>query len=152
MTSYNYSMLFIKGQEVVRMGILPLFEHHYQNKKRVLTKYFLFKKEDLFKKKICLDGAIYILGNKERRDEFIKMLEKSDKETILNKIKRKWKLEESVGEYLINKRFSSLLKGVEDMKKEQLKISEEYESVLYILNNIDEYMIEKISTTVKKYR
>ena len=80
------------------------------------------------------------------------MLERSDKETILNKIKRKWKLEESVGEYLINKRFSSLLKGVEDMKKEQLKISEEYESVLYILNNIDEYMIEKISTTVKKYR
>lgn len=152
MTSYNYSMLFIKGQEVVRMGILPLFEHHYQNKKRVLTKYFLFKKEDLFKKKICLDGAIYILGNKERRDEFIKMLERSDKESILNKIKRKWKLEESVGEYLINKKFSSLLKGVEDMKKEQLKISEEYESVLYILNNIDEYMIEKISTTVKKYR
>lgn len=57
-----------------------------------------------------------------------------------------------MGEYLINKKFSSLLKGVEDMKKEQLKISEEYESVLYILNNIDEYMIEKISTTVKKYR
>ena len=45
------------------------------------------------------------------------MLEKSDKDTIINKIKRKWKLEEIVGEYLINKKFSTLLKGVEEMKK-----------------------------------
>ena len=151
-SSYNYSMLFTKGQEVVRMGVLTLFEYHYQNKKRILTKYFVNKKEDLYKKKICLDGAIYILGNKERRDEFIKMLEKSDKDTIINKIKRKWKLEEIVGEYLINKKFSTLLKGVEDMKKEQLRISEEYERVLVILNNLDEYMIDTINNTVKKYR
>lgn len=151
-SSYNYSMLFTKGQEVVRMGVLPLFEYHYQNKKRVLTKYFLYKKEDLSKKKICLDGAIYILGNKERRDEFIKMLEKSDKDTILSKIKKKWTLDEVVGEYLINKKFSTLLKGVEDMKKEQVKINEEYNNVLSILNNMDEYMINTIDNTVKKYR
>ena len=80
------------------------------------------------------------------------MLEKSDKDTIINKIKRKWKLEEIVGEYLINKKFSTLLKGVEDMKKEQLKVSEEYERVLVILNNLDEYMIDTINNTVKKYR
>ena len=152
MTSYNYSMLFIKGQEPVRMGVLPLFEYHYQNKKRVLTKYFLNKKKELQKKKICLDGAIYILGNKERRAEFIKMLEKSDKDSILSKIKKKWKLDEVVGEYLINKKFSSLLKGVEDMKKEQLRVTEEYERVISILNNLDEYMIDTINDTVKKYR
>ena len=71
---------------------------------------------------------------------------------IINKIKRKWKLEEIVGEYLINKKFSTLLKGVEDMKKEQLKVSEEYERVLVILNNLNEYMIDTINNTVKKYR
>ena len=79
------------------------------------------------------------------------MLEKSDKDTILSKIKKKWKLDEIVGEYLINKKFSTLLKGVEDMKKEQIKINEEYSNVLSILNNMDEYMIDTINNTVKKY-
>ena len=38
------------------------------------------------------------------------------------------------------------------MKKEQIKINEEYNNVLSILNNMDEYMINIINNTVKKYR
>ena len=38
------------------------------------------------------------------------------------------------------------------MKKEQIRINEEYNNVLSILNNMDEYMIDTINNTVKKYR
>ena len=150
-SSYNYSLLVNKNGEPKRMGVLEIFEHHYQYKRSILEKYYNDRKNTLDNLKMCLDGALYILGNPKRKAEFIKMLETSTRQNILKNIQHKWNLNPDVGDYLINKKFSSLLNGVENMVKEKEEIDKEYLEVVKILNDIDKYMIKRITTIVKKY-
>lgn len=151
-SSYNYSMILNKDNAPKRMGVLDIFECHYQNKNRILNLHFTEKKQTLEERKICLDGAIFILGNPERRAEFIKMIETSTRSTILKNIRRQWDLDGVVGDYLINKKFSSLLNGVEALISEHKKVVQEYNQILKILDDLDSYLIKQIKEKISKYK
>ena len=103
-------------------------------------------------KRMYLEGAVYILGNEKRRKDFIKMLEASNRNTILKAIKLKWNLEPIVGDYLINKKFSTLLNGLKDLIKEKDQVEKEYLKIERILSNLDNYLIKQIKEKVEKYK
>lgn len=150
-TKLNYSMVLNKNTVPTRMGVLEIFEFHYTNKKRILLDYYNNQKDLLEYKKRCLDGSLYILGNTKRKNEFIKMLETSNKKTIIKNIKAKWNLDPEVADYLINKKFTSLLNGIEALVKEQSEVTKEYIQTEKILEDIDRYMIKRINEVIKKY-
>lgn len=151
-TKYNHTMCLNKNGAPEMMNILSLFEFHYQNKIRILQRYFEDQKEKMSFKRMYLEGAVYILGNEKRRKEFIKMLEASNRNTILKAIKLKWNLEPIVGDYLINKKFSSLLNGLKDLIKERDQVEKEYIKIERILSNLDNYLIKQIKEKVEKYK
>ena len=151
LNKYNYSFIMNKGGVPKRMGIIEIFETHYRYKKSILEAWLTTKEKELREKKLCLDGAIYILKDPKRRAEFIKMLENSDKNTIIKNIKIKWNLEPFVAEYLINRKFSTLLGKVEDITLELEKVTKEYDITKENLSDIDKYLIKEIKAKVKKY-
>lgn len=150
-SSYNYSCIFTKDNTPKRMGVLEVFKFHYANKTRIMKKYLEHQKNELEYRKMCLDGAIFILGNPKRRKEFIQMLTESNNADIIRKLVKKWSLDSDVADYLINKKFSSLLNGIENLLKEQERINKDYEIILSKYNDIDKYLIKEIKDKVKKY-
>lgn len=148
---YNYSFVMNNNNEPKRMNLLAIFETHYQYKMKIMSRYLEDRRESLLYRKECLEGAIYILSDPKRRAEFIKLLESSTKTTILKGIKVKWNLEPHVGEYLINRKFSSLLGKIEDMTKERDQVVKEYDEVMKKLEDKDKYLIKLIKEKVKKY-
>ena len=82
---------------------------------------------------------------------FFKLLEASDKDNIIKTLLIRYSLQPHVSEYLINRKFSSLLGKIGDLKKEKDNVEEEINDILSKLNDIDKYLISQIKEKVKKY-
>ena len=148
---YNYSLVINDNNTPKRMNVINLFESHYQYKTRIMEKYLEDKKRTLSFRQECLTGALYILSNPKRRSEFFKLLEASDKDNIIKTLLIRYSLQPHVSEYLINRKFSSLLGKIGDLKKEKDNVEEEINDILSKLNDIDKYLISQIKEKVKKY-
>lgn len=152
-SKYNYSFYYTNEQFVPsRMGIIDIFTQHYVFKKHVLEKYFNANIKDLTFKEKYLSQAVTILGNKDSRDKFIDMVSKSKPDTITAKLKKEFNIDNPTIDYLLNKRISSLINGVETIKNELKTVSLSLKDFKYKLKYPNLYMKERIEETIRKYK
>lgn len=152
-TNLNYSLILNDFNKPNRMGIQEMFEIHYKYKSSVLEKYFKDTIVHLQNRLDNLKGVAFILGDKNRRRDFIKMIESSEsKDLVVKKIMKKWDMKGHVVEYLLSRNFLSMLNKRKELNEDIKKVSDDLKTAKSNLKNLDKYIIDHIKEKVKKHK
>ena len=152
-TNLNYSLILNDFNKPNRMGIQEMFEIHYKYKSSVLEKYFKDTIVHLQNRLDNLKGVAFILGDKNRRSDFIKMIESSEsKDLVVKKIMKKWDMKGHVVEYLLSRNFLSMLNKRKELNEDIKKVSDDLKTAKSNLKNLDNYIINQIKEKVKKHK
>nr|DAN62708.1 MAG TPA: DNA topoisomerase 2 alpha [Caudoviricetes sp.] len=152
-STLNYSLILNDFNTPARVSVQEIFEAHYKYKSMVLKKYFEDTIVNLQNRLDNLKGVAFILGDKARRSDFIKMIESSDtKDLVVKKIMKKWDLKGSVVEYLLSRNFLSMLNKRKELNDNIKTVTDDLKTTKNNLKNLDNYMIEQIKEKVKKHK
>ena len=152
-STLNYSLILNDFNTPSRVSVQEIFEAHYKYKSTVLKKYFEDTIVNLQNRLDNLKGVAFILGDKTRRSDFIKMIESSDtKDLVVKKIMKKWDLKGSVVEYLLSRNFLSMLNKRKELNDNIKTVTDDLKIAKGNLKNLDSYMIEQIKEKVKKHK
>lgn len=148
----TYKYFSFKENTVETYSIIKMYKEHYAFKIGVLDEYFTSLINEYEKKLVYLEALLWILSDKNRVDQFINTLKKSDRATLGPNLHKTFKnISEEVLLYIADKKFTVMLKNAADIKDQILDLQNKLKTAKYNKEHKTLYLINQIETKVKKY-
>ena len=155
--SYNYTghctLVGTEDERIVkRCGILDIFQFHYIFKRNTTLAFLKDKKESLLISRDNLEAAKKILCVEKNKKKFFNIIENNIKSKVVSLLMKEFKIKEHSANYVLDRKMWNLVHKAEDIEKELKRINNELEIVEKGLRNVNQYMVNKIKTRIKKYK